>query len=87
MRGEGAGCGSAGDLLHHRGFDFEVAASVEEGADGAEDGGTLDEDLADVAGASSSVGSVVSEWGVELTAASAASVAAGACGWGRRARA
>ncbi len=49
MRGEGAGCGSSGDLLHHRGFDFEVATVVEEGADGAEDCGALDEDLADVA--------------------------------------
>ena len=48
--GEGAGGGSSGDLLHHGGFDFEVAAAVEEGADGAEDGGSLDEDLADVAG-------------------------------------
>ncbi len=48
--GEGARGGSASDLLHHRGFDFEVAARVEELAQGAEDGGSLDEDLADVAG-------------------------------------
>ncbi len=50
MRGEGLrGCAS-GDLVHHRGFDFEVAAAVEEFADGAEDGGAFDEDLADVGG-------------------------------------
>ncbi len=30
--------------------DFEVVAFVEEGADGAEDGGAFDEDLADVGG-------------------------------------
>src|SRR5579871_5381056 len=48
--GEGAGCGSSGDLLHHGGFDFEVTSAVEEGADGAEDGGSLDEDFANVAG-------------------------------------
>ncbi len=48
VRGEGlSGC-AARDLVHHGGFDFEVAASIEEGADGAEDGGALDEDLADV---------------------------------------
>ena len=47
---EGPGGGSAGDGLHHGGFDFDVAAVVEEGSDGAEDGGALDEDLADVAG-------------------------------------
>ncbi len=34
--------------MEHGGFDFEVAAVVEEAADGAEDGGALDEGLADV---------------------------------------
>ncbi len=47
---EGAGGGSAGYGVHHGGFDFEVAAGVEEGAEGAEDGGSLDEDFADVEG-------------------------------------
>ena len=47
--GEGAGGGAAGDGVQHGGFDFEVAAGVEELADGAEDGGALDEDFADVA--------------------------------------
>ena len=36
--GEGLrGCAS-GDLMHHGGFYFEVAAAVEEFSDGAEDG-------------------------------------------------
>ncbi len=48
--GEGARGGSAGDGVEHGGFDFEVAARVEEVADGAEDGGALDEDVADVRG-------------------------------------
>ena len=52
--GEGAGGGAAGDGVHHGGFDFEVAAVVEEVADGAEDGGALDEDFADVARVSDS---------------------------------
>ncbi len=47
---EGACGGSSGDGVHHGGFDFEVAAGVEEGADGAEDGGAFDEDFADVDG-------------------------------------
>ena len=62
VRGEGARGGSAGNLLHHGGFDFEVAAVVEKVADGAEDGCALDEDLADVAGSSGSeVGVSVAE--------------------------
>jgi len=36
--------------VEHGGFDFEVVAVVEEFADGAEDGGALDEDFADVGG-------------------------------------
>ena len=47
---EGAGCGASGDGVHHGGFYFEVAAGVEEGAEGAEDGGSLDEDFANVGG-------------------------------------
>jgi len=53
VRGEGLSRGSAGDLVHHRSFYFEVAALVEEGADGAKDGGALDENLADVGGSES----------------------------------
>jgi hypothetical protein len=53
---EGAGGGSAGYGVHHGGFDFEVAAGVEEGAEGAEDGGSLDEDFADVEGVSGGIG-------------------------------
>ena len=50
VRGEGLrGCTSR-DLMHHGGFYFEVAAAVEESADGAEDGSSLDEDFADVWG-------------------------------------
>ena len=44
MGGEGRAAGSAGDGVEHGGFDFEVAAGVEEVADGAEDVGALDED-------------------------------------------
>ena len=46
MRLEGPGRGAAGNLLHHGGFDFEVAAVVKELAEGAKDAGALDEDLA-----------------------------------------
>src|SRR6185312_15688289 len=35
VRGEGARGGPASDGLHHRRLDFEVAACVEEGANGA----------------------------------------------------
>ena len=42
---EGARGGSSGDGVEHGGFDFEVAALVEEAADGAEDGGAFDEDF------------------------------------------
>ncbi len=48
VRGEGLRGGASRDLVHHRGFDFEVAAGVEEFSDGAQDGGAFDEDLADV---------------------------------------
>src|SRR6185437_5867272 len=50
MGAEGLGGGASGDGVHHRGFDFEVASVVEEGAQGTENGSALDEDLADVAG-------------------------------------
>ena len=46
--GEGTRCCAAGDGLHHRGFDFEIAAGVEVAADGFEDLGALDEDFAGV---------------------------------------
>src|SRR6185437_9608935 len=49
VRAERTRGGAAGDGVHHRRFDFEVAAAVEEAADGAQDGGALDEDVADVA--------------------------------------
>ena len=39
---------AAGDGLHHGRLDFDVAAGVEEFADGAQDLGALDEDVADV---------------------------------------
>ena len=52
---EGARCGAAGDGVEHGGFDFEVAARVEEVADRAEDVGALDEGLADVGGCGSRV--------------------------------
>ena len=41
--------GTAGDGVHHGGFNFEVAALIEEAANRAQDGGAFDEDLADVA--------------------------------------
>ncbi len=48
MRGEGTCGGSAGDGVHHRRLDFEVAARVEEGAEGTQDGGPFHEDFTDV---------------------------------------
>ena len=46
MRDERPGDGAAGDGLHHGGFNFDVAARVEEGADGFHDLAALDEDVA-----------------------------------------
>src|ERR1700754_4059665 len=48
MRGEGLGCSSPSNLMHHRRFDFQIAAGVEELANCPENSGTLDEDFADV---------------------------------------
>ena len=50
VRGEGTRGGAAGDGVEHGCFDFEIAAGVKESADGAENGGALDEDFADVDG-------------------------------------
>ncbi len=50
VRSERLRCGPTGDLVHHRGFNLKVAATVEERANGAEDGSTFDEDLADIRG-------------------------------------
>jgi len=46
MRGEGTCRRAAGDLLHHRRLDFEIAATVEELAQGFQSFCPLDEDLA-----------------------------------------
>ena len=45
---KGRAVGAAGDLLHHRRFDFEIAALVEEAAQRLEHPGALDEDVAAV---------------------------------------
>ncbi len=46
--GEGLGCGAAGYRVQHRGFHLDVAAGVEEFAEGAQDLGSLDEHRSDV---------------------------------------
>ncbi len=48
MGHEGTSHGATGDGLHHGGLDFDVAARVEEFADGAQHLSALDEDVADV---------------------------------------
>jgi hypothetical protein len=48
VRGERLRCSASGDLVHHGGFDFEIAATVEELADGAEDCGALHKDFANI---------------------------------------
>ena len=48
VRDEGPRHGAAGDRLHHRRFDFEEAALVEEAAHGAHNLRALDEDFAHI---------------------------------------
>jgi len=48
VRSEWLSGGASSDLVHHGSFDFEVAATIEKLADGAEDGSAFDEDFTDV---------------------------------------
>ena len=47
MGDEGAGRGASSDGLEGRGLDLGIAVAVEEGAHGAEHGGTLQEGVLD----------------------------------------